>query len=553
MHTKRVLVFVVLLLIVLTTLICVESLVHGRGRAKSVKDHEVLNVKSQHKHSLPSIPKLIIRTGEPEQKDLHPDVADLYAKTDRDNPGYITQYFSGRQCRLFLCANFDRRVVRAYDKLIPGAYRADLFRYCAVYTLGGIYVDFSSQFLVPIDSLVDCKHDALVLCHDRSGKAQRMLFNAVFAAHAKHPLLKMCIDRVVSNTENNFYGRNALHPTGPLLMREVFDLYREQNPQAGVRLELAHSAHNTISRLDSDMQAVILHKLAVHRLAVVGKTSMPGYGDLWQAKSIYHGNIQSPYKYLHLENIYIKNSSLSTIPKIIIRTGVLEQYDLSDYVKALHRTEPMNSAWSTKYFSDKQCREFIKANFEPAVLAAYDTLIPGAYKADLFRYCAVYILGGLYIDFTGSFVAPIETFVGCHDELVLCHDFSHGGFLMLYNAVFAASPRHVFLRMCIDRVVQNVQNKFYGLNPLHPTGPMMFREVYDEFTTAYPNAPHRLQLVHAHKPNHISFSTDQLDKLVLYTKAPTERQHRVSLGGTAVYYANSWHKRQAYRGHVPTT
>ena len=76
MHTKRVLVFVVLLLIVLTTLICVESLVHGRGRAKSVKDHEVLNVKSQHKHSLPSIPKLIIRTGEPEQKDLHPDVAD---------------------------------------------------------------------------------------------------------------------------------------------------------------------------------------------------------------------------------------------------------------------------------------------------------------------------------------------------------------------------------------------------------------------------------------------------------------------------------------------
>lgn len=543
----RICVTIVLLLVVVTTLVCIEALVHGRHQATPVSDYEHLNIAPERKVG---IPKTIIRTGEPELHDLHPDVADMYARTEQNNPGYSTMYFSKHQRRLFLCANFDRRVVRAYDKLIPGAYRADLFRYCAVYALGGIYVDFSTQFLVSIDSLVDCTNNTLVLCHDRPFKSHRQMFNAIFAAHPKHPLLKMCIDRVVYNTENNFYGRNSLHPTGPLLLREVFDQFYQQYPRAGVRLELAHSSHNTITRLGSDATPVILHKLAIHKLAVIGQTNMPNmptYGSLYDSKMIYLGDKQCPYRYQHLENIYIPDTSSSTtIPKHIIRTGVFEERDLSDYVKALHKTNTTNSAWSTKYFSDRQCRELIQANFAPDVLEAYDTLLPGAYKADLFRYCAVYVMGGLYIDFTGSFVEPIDTFVGSHDQLVLCHDFCHG-ILMLYNAVFAAAPGHTFLRMCIDRVVRNVQTKFYGDNPLHPTGPMMFREVYDEFITAHPNAPHRLQLVHAHKPHHISYSTAQLDKLVLYTKAPTEKQHRVSLGATSAYYAISWHKRQAYR------
>ena len=43
-------------------------------------------------------------------------------------------------------------------------------------------------------------------------------------------------------------------------------------------------------------------------------------------------------------------------------------------------------------------REFIKANFEADVLLAYDTLIPAAFKADLWRYCILYKKGGIYVD-----------------------------------------------------------------------------------------------------------------------------------------------------------
>ena len=50
------------------------------------------------------------------------------------------------------------------------------------------------------------------------------------------------------------------------------------------------------------------------------------------------------------------------------------------------------------------CREFIKVNFNPLVLKAYDTLIPTAYKADLFRLCVLYINGGIYGDLTQEFL-----------------------------------------------------------------------------------------------------------------------------------------------------
>jgi len=57
-----------------------------------------------------------------------------------------------------------------------------------------------------------------------------------------------------------------------------------------------------------------------------------------------------------------------------------------------------NKNFNYKLFDDEDCRNFIKNNFDGSVLYAFDSLKPGAYKADLWRYCVLYILGGIYID-----------------------------------------------------------------------------------------------------------------------------------------------------------
>jgi mannosyltransferase OCH1-like enzyme len=57
-----------------------------------------------------------------------------------------------------------------------------------------------------------------------------------------------------------------------------------------------------------------------------------------------------------------------------------------------------NPLISFHLFDELDCREFIQKNFEEDVLQAYDGLIPCSYKSDLWRYCVLYINGGIYMD-----------------------------------------------------------------------------------------------------------------------------------------------------------
>ena len=49
-------------------------------------------------------------------------------------------------------------------------------------------------------------------------------------------------------------------------------------------------------------------------------------------------------------------------------------------------------------FNDDECRAFIAREYPSDVLDAYDNLIPTAFKADLWRYCVLYMYGGVYLD-----------------------------------------------------------------------------------------------------------------------------------------------------------
>jgi hypothetical protein len=57
-----------------------------------------------------------------------------------------------------------------------------------------------------------------------------------------------------------------------------------------------------------------------------------------------------------------------------------------------------NSGWDYKMYSDDEAKDFLKHHFPLEVQEAYDTILPGAFKADLFRYCVLLIRGGIYAD-----------------------------------------------------------------------------------------------------------------------------------------------------------
>jgi mannosyltransferase OCH1-like enzyme len=121
-------------------------------------------------------------------------------------------------------------------------------------------------------------------------------------------------------------------------------------------------------------------------------------------------------------------------------------------------------------YDDNDCRELIKNNFSEDVLNAYDNLIPGAYKADLWRLCVLYIYGGIYMDIKLLCVNGFKLI-----ELTERNHFvrDRPQPLSIFNSMMACEKNHPFLLMAINKIVENVKNHYYGSTPLDPTGPVM--------------------------------------------------------------------------------
>ena len=70
-------------------------------------------------------------------------------------------YFSGAD-RLQFVADYYPQHLEAYKTVVPGAYKADIFRLMVVHKFGGIYTDIKIQFKVPIEKAIDFKNDEYI-------------------------------------------------------------------------------------------------------------------------------------------------------------------------------------------------------------------------------------------------------------------------------------------------------------------------------------------------------------------------------------------------------
>lgn len=158
----------------------------------------------------------------------------------------------------------------------------------------------------------------------------------------------------------------------------------------------------------------------------------------------------------------IKETTPSVIPKIIHQTFESRALPFR-FINAIKTWIHKNPEYEYRYYDNGDRRDFIKRNFDKSVLNAYDKLIPGAYKADLWRYCVIYIAAGVYIDIKmGDIIIHSDT------SMVFVNDVPDE---MIYNAFFASFPRNPIIYNLILSVVKNIEDGYYGLSPLFPTGP----------------------------------------------------------------------------------
>jgi hypothetical protein len=142
----------------------------------------------------------------------------------------------------------------------------------------------------------------------------------------------------------------------------------------------------------------------------------------------------------------------------------------------------LNPDWNYHFFDHDDQRDFIQNHFSNDVLAAYDQLIPGAYRADLWRYCVLYTLGGIYADHKLMLHQSLNTLLPENIGFLAFKDLgrdqephrAHNAYA--WQGVLAAPPKHPFLKRAIDDIVHHIQNGYYGYDPLSITGPCLLGE-----------------------------------------------------------------------------
>jgi mannosyltransferase OCH1-like enzyme len=133
-----------------------------------------------------------------------------------------------------------------------------------------------------------------------------------------------------------------------------------------------------------------------------------------------------------------------------------------------------NPEFNCKLYDVKSGREFISQNFGPYVLIAYDKLKPYAYKSDLFRYCYIYIKGGIYVDIKYISMNNFK-FIDLLDKEYLVSEP-----IGVQNCLLVLNPKNKMIFRCIHNVKNLVLNNFYGNTPLF-TGPSLLSEKYKKF------------------------------------------------------------------------
>jgi hypothetical protein len=213
--------------------------------------------------------------------------------------------------------------------------------------------------------------------------------------------------------------------------------------------------------------------------------------------------------YVKKEKLFEKFETKTVIPLHIYQTWTTKNLP-PKMRKCVNKIKNDNPEFTHHLYDDNDCRKFIEKNFNADVLNAYDKLNPGAYKADLWRYCVMYKKGGIYIDikfqcepgFKLMEITDREHFVferpyadfqcPIKDELKIINNpdyyknvynkidtfYWQNKQIGIYNAVLACKPGNKYMLECINNCVKNVKNNYYGYNPLYPTGPGLLGNLY---------------------------------------------------------------------------
>lgn len=164
----------------------------------------------------------------------------------------------------------------------------------------------------------------------------------------------------------------------------------------------------------------------------------------------------------------VQSHTAGPIPKIIHQT-----FETNDIAPGMHDAAMSwvkhNPDFDYHFYDNTDRRETIAKHFDQGVLDAYDWIEHGAFRADLWRYCQLYVDGGIYADIDTVCMSSMSELVGGHETFIT----ARAGNLKqaLFNGFICVQPGHPFMKAAIDRAVKLTSRKETPFDGYMITGP----------------------------------------------------------------------------------
>ena len=90
-------------------------------------------------------------------------------------------------------------------------------------------------------------------------------------------------------------------------------------------------------------------------------------------------------------------------------------------------------------FNDYDAIQFLNKYFDNRIIKCFNSMSKGAHKADLLRYCYLYIYGGIYLDIKILLIQPLENIFKINNIFYTCISYDD---YTIHNAILASPPRN---------------------------------------------------------------------------------------------------------------
>ena len=226
------------------------------------------------------IPLLLFQTWQTQQ--LPPHMARCVSDLISANPEFKYQFYDDERCRTFIQSHFPEDVLHAYDTFIPGAYKADLWRYCILYIYGGIYLDIKYRCVPPFKLIELTTREHYV--RDREFCGIDGIYQGFLSCYPNNPILYRCIRKIVEYVYRMEYGKTCLF-VGPQLVGSHFcNLELKQ-------LDMSYTGFG-IQRGNK----LIMKMYPEYRTELKQFATKKHYTELWMDRDMYHLKQLTPYE-----------------------------------------------------------------------------------------------------------------------------------------------------------------------------------------------------------------------------------------------------------------